>query len=294
MRLQLDQLAFELSPEELRSLVPDEIDGVRELADGTPLKAARDDAVDALAARDHAAFRAKLAWLYAELDETEGIGAAFAYPFLCRWVAGHTPTEVRALAAEAMRVARDEPFGQGTWTSPAGGRIGARTASFETGIAPQVEMVDLYRALIAAGVEVHIVSASQQYVVEGARAALGYPEEGVQVWGMRLVEEEGRLTSRMRDAADYPVTWRAGKRTLIERHIGCAPVLVGGDSDTDFEMMTGFEETEIRLLINRNPSPDTSVHALLEDERTLVQGRDEPAGRFHAARETRGIDAPVD
>jgi phosphoserine phosphatase len=288
MRLQLDRLAFQMSPEELRGLVPDEISGVRALADGTSIADARDDVVDALAAQDKEAFRAKLAWLYAELDDTPGIGAGFAYPFLASWLGGYTAEEARELMRDAARAAADEPFGAGSWTSPDTGRIGARTAAFETGLGPQPEMQDLYRALLDAGVEVHVVSASQQHVVEAALVELGYPHDGVRVWGMRLEEGEGgKMRPRLQDAARYPMTWRAGKRELIERHIERAPVLVGGDSDTDFEMMTGFEQTEVRLLINRNPSPRTAVHALLTDERTLVQGRCEPEGRFQPSRETR-------
>lgn len=291
MRLQLDRMAFAMSPDELRGLLPDEIDGVGALVDGTAIADARDDVVDALAAKEREAFRAKLAWLYEALDETPGVGARFAYPFLACWLGGHTPDDVRALMADAARAAADEPFGRGTWTSPDTGRIGARTATFETGLGPQPEMQDLYRALLDAGVEVHVVTASQQHIVEGAVPALGYPQDGVTVWGMRLEDGEGgRLAPRLVDSAGYPATWRAGKRELIAKHIERAPVLVAGDSDTDFEMMTGFEETEVRLLINRNPSPDTAVHALLADERTLVQGRYEPEGRFQPSRETHAIE----
>jgi len=290
MRRQLDRLAFKLSPEQLAGLIPDEINGLRSLADGTPLADARADVIDAFVARDREAFRAKLGWLYEALDETPGIGAGFAYPFLCCWLGGHTAAEIRALSAEAAAAASTEAFGEGRWTSPDTGRVGARTATFETGLCAQPEMQDLFGALLDAGVEVHVVSASQQQVVEGAVAALGYPSERMSVWGMRLAEEGGRLLPRLLPAGEYPATWRAGKRRLIEQHIGCAPVLVGGDSDTDFEMLTGFEDTELRLLINRNPSPETDVFSLLDHERTLLQGRCEAEGRFQPSRETSGVE----
>ena len=108
---------------------------------------------------------------------------------------------------------------------------------------------------------------------------------------MRLRTEPGgeRLSADMLDVVDYPHTYRPGKQEIIERFICAAPVLVGGDSDTDFEMLTGSAATELRLVINRNVRTG-DLPSILDDERTLVQGRDEPAGRFRAARETIEID----
>jgi phosphoserine phosphatase len=158
------------------------------------------------------------------------------------------------------------------------------TAQFHTALYAHDEMRDLMRALGEAGVEVYVVTASQQHLVEGAIEALGYPVPRERVYGMRLVEEGGRLLPDSVDVARYPLTWRGGKREVIERFLPAAPVLVGGDSDTDFEMLTGFAETELRLVINRHKAGD--IQAIFDDERTLLQGRDERQGRFRPARDS--------
>jgi phosphoserine phosphatase len=292
MRWQLDRGAFRVSADELAAMLPDEIDGVRALADGTPLAALREQlttlrrALDDDGAGDdeaRAAWRAEMVWAYWALDETPGIGATFAYPFLARWLGGFTADEARGLARDAVAMAQAEPFGEGAWQSPARPE---RRAEFETGLSAQPEMIDLFTALQDAGVEVFVVTASMEHVVEGAVEALGYPVPRENVFGMRLREgEAGRLTPDTLDPVEYPRTYRPGKQEVIERFIGAAPVLVGGDSDTDFEMLTGFEATELRLVINRNPRAG-DILSILDDERTLLQGRHEPEGRFHPARET--------
>ncbi|MCL1979892.1 MAG: hypothetical protein FWG62_02315, partial [Proteobacteria bacterium] len=85
------------------------------------------------------------------------------------------------------------------------------------------------------------------------------------------------------DPLDYPVTYREGKTEIIRRWIDARPVLVAGDADTDYEMLT-LPEVDIRLLLNRQ-QPGL-IASLYEDQQVLVQGLDLTTGRFRPARES--------
>lgn len=305
MRYQLERMAFRFGAADLARVVPEEANGVRVLASGVSLAEVRADLLESyerVSARaaslreepvppsaEHRDFAARMGWLYGALEDEPGIGAGIAYPFLTRWMAGFTPEEVRALARDTVARARAERPGFVTWESAGEQkRSGPVRVRFRTAVYALEEIRDLFRALAEAGVEVYIVSASEQHLVEGAVEALGYPLPRERVYGMRLAREGERLSTELEDEASYPLPWRMGKRQLIERFLPAAPVLVAGDSDTDFEMLTGFAETELRLLIERHRPGD--VTTLRDDERTLLQGRDEPNGRFRPARESVLLD----
>lgn len=89
----------------------------------------------------------------------------------------------------------------------------------------------LIQRLQAAGVQVWIVSASNQWIIEAAAPELGVPVS--QVVGIRLQVDKGVVT----DQIIAPVTYRQGKVEAIQKYIGQQPVLVSGDSMTDYEML---------------------------------------------------------
>ncbi|MDR2548819.1 MAG: hypothetical protein LBD10_01240 [Desulfobulbus sp.] len=60
-------------------------------------------------------------------------------------------------------------------------------------------------------------------------------------------------------------------------------MLVAGDADTDYEMLT-LPEVDIRLLLNRRQRG--LIATLYEDRHVLVQGLDLATGRFRPARES--------
>lgn len=301
MRYQLERMAFRFSNDELAAILPAEVNGVEALSSGARLADVRADLLDSYASiatrtarlRDevptpcaqHSDFAVRMGWLYGALEGDPALGAGVAYPFLARWMAGFTPDEVRALARDAVTMAGTERPGFVSWHSEGDGkRSGPLRVRFHTALYAQEEMRDLMRALGEAGVEVYVVSASEQHLVEGALEALDYPVPRARVFGMRLVEQQGRLGAESVDVARYPLTWRGGKREAIERFLPAPPVLVGGDSDTDYEMLTAFAETELRLVVRRDTRG--AIESLYDDERTLLQGRDEPNGCFRPSRES--------
>lgn len=306
-RHQLAALRFRVTPQQLGELIPAAHGEVTALRDGTPLADVREDLLTAYAqlwpriaageqeavreseaARD---LRAKMLWFYDEAYDTPGIGARYAYPLLARLLAGFTPEEVGGLARAAVDMARAEEPGRGSWESATPGKVGRRTHGFYRGLRAQAEMIDLVRALTAAGVECYVVSASAEPIVEATAAHLGYPFDPARVFGIRVAQDEqGRLTTR--DVEGYPLTWRQGKVDLIRQELRAEPLLVAGDTFTDYEMLVAFPTTEVRLLINRNKCQD-ELAPLYRDgaaagarapaagrPRVLLQGRDEPQGRF--------------
>jgi len=314
-RYQLDRLALRLEPGDLAALVPECVNGVTELAGGVRLADVRADVLGAyavlwphirdrrdpldtsgidrvLALPEHRTFRAKVGWLYDALAATDGIGERYAYEWVLAWMAGLTPQDARQLCAAAIRQAQSDRIERRTWRPAVPGRSGPLEHSFVSGLRVQPEMQSLMLALRWAGADVYVVSASYEGVVEAAAHVLGYPVEPDHIYGVRMEMIAGRLGARTVPGERYPFTYRAGKAELIRTRLPGAPVFVAGDSDTDYEMLTGFEATQVRLVINRNRKGDIrrlyeeAMRPSSSDRRTLLQGRDENVGGFQPARET--------
>lgn len=126
------------------------------------------------------------------------------YPYAAQAMAGMSEGEVKKLAAQFF-------------------------VTFKHNVYPAQQR--LIQTLQAAGVTVWIVSASNQWIVEAAAPVIGVPVS--QVVGIRLAVKKGLIT----DEVIAPVTYRQGKVTAIDTYIGQQPVLVAGDSMTDYEML---------------------------------------------------------
>lgn len=133
----------------------------------------------------------------------------------------------------------------------------------QRGVRSRPAIAALMRELEAAGIEVWIVSATNEWTVTRAARDFGIPAE--RVIGNRCVVERGEILAER----DGPTTWRQGKVDAIRERIGVDPVLALGDSMTDFEMLEVAKE---RIVI----SPQRS---------SLAE---------HAAREGWGLCAPED
>lgn len=313
-RYQLERLAFRLQPAELADLLPRQIGAIDTLVGGLDLLALRADILRAYTAlwpliqsgkliearRQHAYFdlRAKLGHMYQALDRTPGVGAQFTYPWLACLFSGFSPEEIHVFAVRAWVFASRELVGAAAWHSATPGDAGFLDYSFRTHVAPHPEIAELMEALQAAKVDIYVVSASLQAVVEGAVRYLQFPVPAENVFGMRVEEAGGALTHRRMDPEQYPVTYRAGKVELINKFLPRAPVLVAGDANTDYEMLTAFTETEVRLVINRNGAGDIRRlydlalgDATSSPPRTLLQGRDENVGAFRPSHETVALGA---
>ncbi|WP_433333471.1 haloacid dehalogenase-like hydrolase [Spirillospora sp. CA-294931] len=176
-----------------------------------------------------------------------------SHAWAAQLLAGYTPGQVRGFAAAARRENLSAPRG-------AVQRVGSREV---TGwIRYYDQMRDLLGAMRRSGLDVWVVSASPQPVVEVWAAGVGVRPN--RVIGVRTVRDRGRLTSGLAgcggDAEAIP--YIDGKRCLINQEIlGLAApferaphhlrqVFAAGDSDTDVAFLR--DATTTRLVVNRN------------------------------------------
>lgn len=108
------------------------------------------------------------------------------------------------------------------------------------------QMKKLVKELKKAGVDVWIVSASTQWIVEEAARHVGVDAD--HVIGMLPKVKNGRITAQMER-----VTYREGKAQAIQNIIGKPPDFAAGDSNTDLEMLLMAEG--MRLVIDRGKEP---------------------------------------
>lgn len=131
---------------------------------------------------------------YRLLDER--IGHWLAYPFIVQMLRGGSAEELSKLAAH----------------------------TFESIYQPHYFAGSMYilRGLQAAGVEVHIVSASAEHFVRGAAKTLDIDPEHIN--GIRVNVRDGLMTEELL----YPVTWHEGKRVRLEEMIAEQAVMHPG------------------------------------------------------------------
>lgn len=191
------------------------------------------------------------------------------YAFLTQILAGHRDDDLRALAREAW--ARAE-------SAPAGARAEVAGVELERFARFNAPMVELVHALEAAGVEVWIVSASAQPIVEELAGRIGIARE--RVIGVRTERDgDGRATARWvwMEETGPVIPWHVGKRRWIERRIGARPILAAGDSDGDLAML---QDAELRVVIDRH-AIRLLCNALADPAHWIVQApfHDPPAPR---------------
>ena len=295
-RMQLTGLCYRLRPEELAAILPsgqDEIDG-KPLAEVTamltrayaalwPLIDAGEHA-RAQAMPEYGLFTTLLLWLTAAARRDARFGSAFVLPFMGRLLAGYTVLELRRFAAEVLTAAQAEALAEERLKTDAPAPVGFIEAGLPTGLQVHAEMRQLMRTLEERGIDCTVISASTEWVVQEAVRLLGFPVAEDHIFGIRVgLDAAGRLTTA--DPEDYPVTYRQGKVAIIERFVKRTPLLIAGDADTDYEMLT-LAGVPLRLLINRNLT--SQIATLYTDPAVLLQGLDLRTGRFRPFRETVG------
>lgn len=202
-----------------------------------------------------------------------------SYAFMAQVIAtGRTDEEQRVLARQAFARADDAAIGA---TATVGGVEVERFARLHR------PMIELARALETVGVEVWIVSASPQPVVEALAEIAGLSP--ARVIGVRSSRDaEGRGTAAFEACGEGPVetpviTWLEGKRSWINRVIfgvpparqrerqedpALRPVLAAGDSDGDLAMLQ--DATELSLVLDRQQLR-VMCNALASPGRWVVQ-----------------------
>jgi phosphoserine phosphatase len=239
-------------------------------------------------------FLVKLTFVYEAYIGTPGIGADYAYPWVMCLLAGHTVPEVKALAKQAIAYALGRELAKVTLRSPAGlpTRTGVLECTFSDGLRVIPEMQDLVSTFQANGIDVFIVSASFKPIVEtfGAPGNFGYSIPPENVIAMELAIDAGGILLPEYKAG-WVKTYRQGKVDAITQVIKTGlgrnwdPLLAAGDTDGDYEMLTGFPGMKLSLIWNRVKGGDIGKlckQAVAEQAsptpRFILQGRDENAG----------------
>lgn len=238
-------------------------------------------------------FKVRFRWLYDSIygSVPNGLSDEWYLHIFERY----TPEEIREITSESVDYWMTKPLKRSAFKSGRKGRSGRLTSTIYTGFRLIPEMVSLISTLKENGIDVYVCSASQEDVVEGAacnpKYGLNIPAD--HVYGIRLNKDsEGKTASGL--LPGYPVTWGPGKVEAIRAfmapgHCGKDPVLVGGDSNGDYDMMVSFPRLRHALIINKNAGG--KIGSLCEDglkdpsSRNLVQGRDENRGFFIPSKE---------
>jgi len=240
-------------------------------------------------------FTTKVRYLYDAIGDT--FDAAVSYPWVTYLFTGMTSQEVRKLATEShdywLAIDKWEKI---KWESPSDypSEAGVVSVSYKTSIAIPPESKDLYTKLMANGFDVYVCSASFIDVIEALaynpKYGLNVPEGNV--YAMMLKKDaQGRYINAY-DYDNYFQTQGPGKRETIDKFIlpkynGKGPIMVAGDSQGDYNMITEYDDMKLGLIINRVRSDDFRIISKIAAEgngrisdRYVMQGRDENKGVY--------------
>lgn len=226
-------------------------------------------------------FRGKLAFLY------EAIGGSFShdvsYPWVLYLFTGMTKAEVQTLAKDANDFSLGNKLGSYVLESSdeLTGKAGKISYKYKSGLRLQSEIADLFKTLKKNGIDVYVVSASLEDVVEvfATDKSYGYGLDANHVYGMRLEMKDGKYTSIYKKG--YPQTQTKGKVVAIDRfikprHHGKDPIIVAGDSIGDYNMLTEYKGIKGLLIMKREGKLDD----VAKDVRAIVQERNTTTGLF--------------
>lgn len=293
-RFQLQHLHYRFIPEQLAAILPK----IDILLAGRPLAAITSTLIKAyqalfpllIASKNEQAkrlpqarlFAALLLWFTDQARKDARLGPRYVLPFMAKLLAGFTTTELRFLAIDVVQAAQSEPLIDEWLHVEAPEPIGPIEANFQLGLHPYPEMLALMHLLAEQGIERYVISASAEWLVEGAAAWLGFPVAAENIYGIRVGLDIGEVLT-ISDPPDYPVTYREGKAEIVTGLINARPILVAGDADTDYEILT-LPDIDIRLLLNRGQGG--LISSLYTDPRFLLQGLDLTKGRFRPSCES--------
>lgn len=254
-------------------------------------------------------FQAKCWFTYIGLVDT--FGENVAYTWQANFLTGNTADELSELVHDGVEWALAEKIEDVYYESPAtlpgeAGQVSNAQIdnNFRKGLRIVPEMASLMNTLRENGIDVYVSTAAVEYVVE---AFAGNPDYGYNVpednvIGIRMqFDDEGRIKSEIVDPSEHAINVKQGKVDNIVRYLvpeyDRNPILIGGDSSGDYEMMTqfsGLNDTEmvndkepLQLVLISNCVKTGNIGELsalaasqmVEDDPQLVlQGRNENTG----------------
>lgn len=326
---QIDNLAFELTPEEFRKVlitgIPSQLsDTIARSVDGHPVVFSalttdlgsdyeflyqeyiskplehRDTAI--FSTDEFKDFKTKLYFLFQAIVDTHG--PKVAYPWQVFFCSNMTEQVVEDLALRSVRHSLQTGIVKTTLESPHSrpGKTGVVKISYVEGMRVVPEIADLMHTLQRNGIDVFVVSAGFEPLVKviATRPEFGYNIPSNQVYGLRL-ETSAAGTYIAQAKIGHPISWREGKPEIIRKYIaprreGRDPIFVAGDSNSDFGNFSMLPGVSLGLIVNHQSTGDfgrISAEAAKTlgrpDARWVLQGVDENIGLWSPTESTTKI-----
>ncbi|AET69961.1 hypothetical protein Desor_4556 [Desulfosporosinus orientis DSM 765] len=210
-------------------------------------------------------FEAKFWFTYSAMDIT--FGYDISWTWLLNFFTGYTPAELGNLVSEAVDYAALQDIKNVYFDSNLPGEAGIIKNSnpelgnyFRQGLRATQEIKDLMTTLRENGIDVYISTASLDGVIRGfaSNPKYGYNVPADHVIGMRLnLDNHGRYLSTIPDPDTYAINAKHGKavniNNLLVQEKGINPIMIIGDSDGDYEMMTDLSGYNDVYRINHLP-----------------------------------------
>lgn len=248
--------------------------------------------------KEYEDFKAKLRYLYNAIGES--FSSDVSYPWVTYLFDGMTSDEVGKLTEKSNDYWLNEKLGEETWTSSEEipGKAGVVSVTFNTGLRTVKEQQNLYKTLIKNGIDVYICSASYIDVVKefATNPKYGYELPAENVYAMELLKtDDGKIKAELNP--DYYQTQGKGKTETIKKFLvpthNKGPVITGGDSNGDVNMLSDFDDTKVSLIINRckgGKIGELCTKAIdtmgKPDQRYFLQGRNNNTGEFIPSEKT--------
>lgn len=218
-------------------------------------------------------FRAKMHYLHNALPGN------FSTELACLWefylLKGIKKDEVRKMAKESIDCKLGEALEDIVIESSDKliGEAGKVKTSYNNGLRIRSEIANLFHELKRNSIDVYIVSASMQELIEvfATDKSYGYNLDLENIYAMRVKSTTDNILIDEYNY-EYPFTQKEGKSATIDKFIkpkynGRGPILVAGDAVGDESMLTGYKDTKVLLLMKREGKLDN----LVSDKRTLLQ-----------------------
>ncbi len=254
-------LTFKIDAVTMSAMVPDTINGIGHvMLHGNPfplkkikqaifpayekLKTGSSSAAKAHSDMDYRIFTSGLLALNRGLEETPGIGCEFAYPWVNTLLRGLSLSEFDRIASTVIEAELHESIGRHGRGDP----WGRWRYDWISGIRLYPEMKNLAAAWQKRGGKVVISTASNRKLVEKMIAMTDFPSR--QIIGMELKMAGSRFGHTLKSGLQPNLG--VGKVANIRGQLASEPVLVAGDSSNDYEILSSFPSTRVRLLIDRH------------------------------------------
>ena len=230
-------------------------------------------------------FVAKMIFRYKAADYDKS--AIDPYCWITFLFTNYDQNEIEEFCEEAFDFEKNQEARKEIFTSPEmeseAGRI---SVSYFVGMGDIPEMADLFHSLEREGIDVYVVSASFIDIVRAFATKNSYNFDQEKVLGLRLSkDEEGKVLPELDQS--FPITQKSGKsetiRKLIQNESNYGPILVGGDSDGDYAMLTDFRETDLGIIIDRQRHGEINrlKEAAISGSTTyILQARDQYGKKF--------------